>query len=142
MRGWQPPAPFPYSVSQFSPRRVWAVSAATRRCAHCEKTSVRSRRQDINSSMPMTIEAAMRAGVVPAKFMSVGRLPLGGLLAVVAIWFLGMGAAATLVQPDAVIGFGPPAKMIPAIVSSNGYLLDAGRFTVAAKTGQGTGQGT
>jgi hypothetical protein len=32
--------------------------------------------------------------------------------------------------------------MIPAIVSSNGYLLDAGRFTVAAKTGQGTGQGT
>ena len=84
----------------------------------------------------------MRAGVVPAKFMSVGRLPLGGLLAVVAIWFLGMGAAATLVQPDAVIGFGPPAKMIPAIVSSNGYLLDAGRFTVAAKTGQGTGQGT
>jgi hypothetical protein len=80
----------------------------------------------------------MRAGVVPAKFMSVGRLPLGGLLAVVAIWFLGIGAAATLVQPDAVIGFGPPAKMIPAIVSSNGYLLDAGRFTVAAKTGQGT----
>ena len=80
----------------------------------------------------------MRAGLVSAKFMSVGRLPLGGLLAVVAIWFLGMGAAATLVQPDAVIGFGPPAKMIPAIVSSNGYLLDAGRFTVAAKTGQGT----
>jgi hypothetical protein len=72
------------------------------------------------------------------KIMPVGRLPLGGLLAVVAIWFLGMGAAATLVQPDAVIGFGPPAKMIPAVVWSDGYLLNAGRFTVAARTGPGT----
>jgi hypothetical protein len=61
---------------------------------------------------------------------------------VATIWFLGMGVAATLVQPDAVIGFGPPAKMIPAVISSDGYLLDAGRFTVAARTGRRAGQTT
>jgi len=72
------------------------------------------------------------------RTMSIGRLPLGGLLAVVAIWFLGMGVAATVARPDAVIGFGPPSKMIPAVVSSDGYLLDAGRFMVAARTGQTT----
>jgi hypothetical protein len=76
--------------------------------------------------------------VISGRAVSVGRLPLGGLLAVVAIWFLGMGCAATLVRPDAVIGFGPPARMIPAVVASDGYLLDAGRFTVAARTGQTT----
>ena len=70
--------------------------------------------------------------MITEKTISIGRLPLGGLLAVVAIWFFGMGIAATMVRPDAVIGFGPPAKMIPAVVSSDGYLLDAGRFTVAA----------
>jgi len=72
------------------------------------------------------------------KAMSIGTLPFGGLLVVAAIWFLGMAAAATLVRPDAVIGFGPPSKMIPAIVSSDGYLLDAGRFTIAARTGRTT----
>ena len=78
--------------------------------------------------MPTTIETAA----------SSRRIPLGGLLAVVAIWFVGMGIAATWVQPDAVIGFGPPAKLIPAVVRSDGYLLDAGRFTISARTGQTT----
>ncbi|HLG79557.1 MAG TPA: hypothetical protein VKY22_00960 [Bradyrhizobium sp.] len=86
----------------------------------------------------MTTEAAISASVMSGKPMSIGRLPLGGLLAVLAIWFLGMAVMATLVQPDAVIGFGPPAKMIPAVVSSDGDLLDAGRFTVAATTGHST----
>jgi hypothetical protein len=49
-----------------------------------------------------------------------------------------MGVAATMVQPDAVIGFGPPAKMIPAVAGSDGYLLDAGRFTISATTGKST----
>jgi hypothetical protein len=66
------------------------------------------------------------------------RIPLCGLLAVVAIWFVGMGAAATWVQPDAVVGFGPPAKLIPAVIRSDGYLLDAGRFTISARTGPTT----
>ena len=87
----------------------------------------------------------MSAGAIPARVISgktrpIGRLPLGGLLAVVAIWFLGMGGAATIVRPDAVVGFGPPSKMIPAVISSDGSLLDAGRFTVAARTGRTTVQ--
>jgi hypothetical protein len=90
----------------------------------------------------MTIETARSARVVAGTALSTGRLPLGGLLAVATIWFLGMGVAAMLVQPDAVIGFGPPAKMIPAVVASDGYLLDAGRFTVTARTGQHDGRTT
>jgi hypothetical protein len=86
----------------------------------------------------MTTETAESARGLSAKIMPVGRLPLGGLLAVVAIWFLGMGIAATLVQPDAVIAFGPSGNTIPAVVSSDGYLLDAGRFTVTARTGHAT----
>lgn len=93
----------------------------------------------------MTTETTMSAGAIPARVISgktrpIGRLPLGGLLAVVAIWFLGMGGAATIVRPDAVVGFGPPSKMIPAVISSDGSLLDAGRFTVAAMTGRTTVQ--
>jgi hypothetical protein len=80
----------------------------------------------------------MPVRVASARAISIGRLPLAGLFAVVATWFIGMGVMATLLQPDAVIGFGPPAKMIPAVASSDGYLLDAGRFTVMARTGQTT----
>ena len=90
----------------------------------------------------MTTETASAARIVAGSALSVGRLPLGGLLGVATIWFLGMGAAATLVQPDAVIGFGPPTKMIPAVIASDGYLLDAGRFTIMARTGQHAGQTT
>jgi hypothetical protein len=91
----------------------------------------------------MTIETTMSAqiGSAHAGFantMPRAALPVGGSLAVVAIWFLGMGLAATIVPPDAVIGFGPPSTMIPAVVASDGALLDAGRFSVAARTGRTT----
>lgn len=66
------------------------------------------------------------------------KLPLIGLLVVVLIWFAGMAGAALTVRPDAVVAFGPPAQMIPAIASSDGALLDAGRFHVAARTGPTT----
>ena len=49
-----------------------------------------------------------------------------------------MGVAAIAVQPDSVVGFGPPAGMISAIAGSDGYLLDAGQFYVAARTGPST----
>jgi hypothetical protein len=61
-----------------------------------------------------------------------------GLLMVAAIWFAGMGVAAVAVQPDSVVGFGPPAAMISAVVASDGYLLNAGRFYVSARTGPST----
>jgi hypothetical protein len=78
--------------------------------------------------MPMITEAGCHAR----------RLPIAGLLLVAAIWFAGMGFAATIVRPDAVIGFGPPTSMIAAVAASDGYLLDAGRFYVAARTGPST----
>ncbi len=65
-------------------------------------------------------------------------VPVMGLLTVAAIWFAGMGIAAVTVQPDRVVGFGSPLRMIAAVVSSDGYLLDAGRFYVAARTGPST----
>ena len=66
------------------------------------------------------------------------KVPMRGLLLVAAIWFAGMGVAAIAVQPDSVVGFGPPATMISAVVASDGYLLNAGRFYVAARTGPST----
>jgi hypothetical protein len=66
------------------------------------------------------------------------KVPIRGVLLVAAIWFAGMGVAAIGVQPDSVVGFGPPATMISAVAASDGYLLDAGRFYVAARTGPST----
>jgi hypothetical protein len=66
------------------------------------------------------------------------QVPIRGLLLVAAIWFAGMGVAAMAVRPDSVVGFGPPATMISAVVASDGYLLNAGRFYVAARTGPST----
>ena len=66
------------------------------------------------------------------------KVPIRGLLLVAAIWFAGMGVAAIAVQPDSVVGFGPPATMISAVVASDGSLLNAGRFYVAARTGPST----
>jgi hypothetical protein len=65
-------------------------------------------------------------------------VPLAGLLAVAVLWFAGMAGAALAVRPDSVVVFGPPERMIPAIVATDGSLLDAGRFHVAARTGPST----
>jgi hypothetical protein len=78
--------------------------------------------------MPMITEALGR----------MRQLPIAGLLMVAASWFAGMGLVATIVPPDAVIGFGPPASMIASVAASDGYLLSAGRFSVAARTGPST----
>ena len=66
------------------------------------------------------------------------KIPVLGLLLVAAIWFAGMGIAAIAVRPDSVVGFGPLATMISAVAASDGYLLDAGRFYVSARTGPST----
>jgi hypothetical protein len=82
--------------------------------------------------MPTITETSTEASIVTRK------LPIAGLLMVAVIWFAGMGVAAIAVRPDGVVGFGPPASMISAVAGSNGYLLDAGRFYVAARTGPST----
>jgi hypothetical protein len=61
-----------------------------------------------------------------------------GLLVVALIWFAGMAGAALAIRPNAVVAFGMPTQMIPAIADTDGALLDAGRFHVAARTGPTT----
>jgi hypothetical protein len=78
--------------------------------------------------MPTTTEARLFAR----------KVPITGLFLVAAIWFAGMAVAAFAVRPEAVIGFGSPISMIPAVAGSDGYLLDAGRFYIAARTGPST----
>jgi len=75
--------------------------------------------------------------ITEAKVLKRG-VPIRGLLMVAAIWFGGVSLAATLVQPDSVVGFGPPARLIAAVAASDGYLLDVGNFHVAARTGPST----
>ena len=65
-------------------------------------------------------------------------LPFRGLLVVAFVWFSGMSGMALLIRPDAVVVFGPTDHLIPAIVASDGALLDAGRFHIAARTGAAT----
>ncbi|MGJ4953757.1 hypothetical protein [Bradyrhizobium sp. HKCCYLS20291] len=65
-------------------------------------------------------------------------LPWRGLVAVAFAWFAGMAAMAVVVRPDAVVVFGPADRMISAITASDGALLDAGRFHVAARPGAAT----
>jgi hypothetical protein len=65
-------------------------------------------------------------------------IPLAGLFAVAVLWFAGMAGVALAVPPDSVVVFGLPERMIPAIIDSEGALLDAGRFHVAARTGPST----
>jgi hypothetical protein len=78
--------------------------------------------------MPTTTEAGFRTR----------KIPLLGVLAVAAVWFAGMGVAAIAVRPEAVVGFGSPVRMMAAVAGSEGLLLDAGRFYVAARTGPST----
>ena len=66
------------------------------------------------------------------------HVPIAGLIVVAMIWFAGMGVAATVARPDAVVAFGTPQRMMAAIVGSDGSPLDAGRFYVAARTGPST----
>jgi hypothetical protein len=82
--------------------------------------------------MLTTTEANPEAGTIRR------RVPIGGVIAVAAIWFAGMAIAAIAVRPDTVVAFGSPAEMTAAVTGSDGYLLASGRFFVAARTGPST----
>ncbi|MGJ4893213.1 hypothetical protein [Bradyrhizobium sp. HKCCYLR20261] len=78
--------------------------------------------------MPTTIDRSQPARSVPVM----------GAAAVAVAWFAGMAAMTLLIKPEAVVVFGPSDRMIPAIVASDGALLDAGRFHVSARPGATT----
>jgi hypothetical protein len=55
----------------------------------------------------------------------------GGAAAVLAVWFVGMAAAAVVVTPTVVVAFGNPARLAGA----DGDLLMSGRGFLAMRTG-------
>ncbi|WP_228747836.1 hypothetical protein [Bradyrhizobium sp. BR 10289] len=59
-------------------------------------------------------------------------LPIaGGAAAVLAVWFVGMAAAAVVVTPTVVVAFGDPARL----AAGDGDLLASGRGFLAMRTG-------
>jgi hypothetical protein len=61
------------------------------------------------------------------------RRVIAGLGGALAIWFGGMAVLALLVEPSAVVAFGPRADLIAAVDSADAYVLSAGQGFVTAK---------
>jgi hypothetical protein len=61
------------------------------------------------------------------------RRVIAGLGAALALWFGGMAVLALLVEPSAVIAFGPRDSLTAAVSSADAYVLSAGQGFVTAK---------
>jgi hypothetical protein len=61
------------------------------------------------------------------------RRVIAGLGAALAIWFGGMAVLALLVEPSAVVAFGPRANLVAAVNSADAYVLSAGHGFITAK---------
>jgi hypothetical protein len=66
----------------------------------------------------------------------VKSLPLRGIALALAVWFAGMTLAALVVEPDAVVAFGPQGRLLRATVDADGALLTAWQGFVALRTGK------
>ena len=61
-----------------------------------------------------------------------GKLPLAGAAAALSIWFLGMALLALVVDPQAVVVFGPRQTLLAAVDHADASLISMGRwFTIA-----------
>ena len=58
---------------------------------------------------------------------------IAGLSAALGIWFGGMAVLALLVEPSAVVAFGPKANLVAAVNAADAYVLSAGQGFVTAK---------
>ena len=58
---------------------------------------------------------------------------IAGLSAALGIWFGGMAVLALLVEPAAVVAFGPRANLVAAVNAADAYVLSAGQGFVTAK---------
>jgi hypothetical protein len=58
------------------------------------------------------------------------ELPILGCPLVLAIWFMGMALATTIVTPNAVIAFGQPSRLAAVSSAVDADLLSAGRAFV------------
>jgi hypothetical protein len=61
------------------------------------------------------------------------RRVIAGLAAALTIWFGGMAVLALLVEPSAVVAFGPRANLIAAVDAADAYVLSTGEGFVTAK---------
>ena len=60
------------------------------------------------------------------------KFPLAGAAAALSIWFLGMALLALVIDPQAVIVFGPRQTLLAAVDHADASLISMGRwFTVA-----------
>ena len=74
----------------------------------------------------MIIEARLIIGT-PRRLLRFA----GAVVVVLAIWFIGMAAAALVVTPTVVVAFGDPGRLVGA----EGDLLASGRGFLAMRTG-------
>jgi hypothetical protein len=61
------------------------------------------------------------------------RRLIAGLGAALALWFGGMAVLALLIEPSAVVAFGPRANLVAAVNAADAYVLSAGQGFVTAK---------
>lgn len=61
---------------------------------------------------------------------------LRGIALALVVWFAGMTVAALVIEPQAVVAFGPPDRLAAATADADGLLLSAGSHFVALHTGR------
>jgi hypothetical protein len=61
------------------------------------------------------------------------RRVIAGLAVALGLWFGGMAVLALLVEPSAVVAFGPRANLVAAVNAADAYVLSAGQGFVTAK---------
>lgn len=57
--------------------------------------------------------------------MIIRRVPIGGMLAALALWFAGMSAAVVVVQPETIVVFGEPQQLVRLAAEADAMLLGA-----------------
>lgn len=63
-------------------------------------------------------------------------VPVRGAAAALSAWFVGVTLVAFVVQPNEVVAFGQPVRLIQAAIDTDGALLSSGRTFVALRTGR------
>jgi hypothetical protein len=64
------------------------------------------------------------------------RLPLAGAAAALSIWFSGMALLAVVVDPPAVVVFGPRQTLLEAVDHADASLISMGRWFAVARSKQ------
>ena len=63
------------------------------------------------------------------------NVPIGGMLAALAIWFTGMTAAVFVVPPQTIVAFGAPKQLIQAAAEADASIVGATGRTLTLRPG-------